>query len=113
PKLGEKAEGLSLIIGENATTAKVDFSRGFAGQMDELIGQFLQTNGLFDDREKILERQLVDFDDQETRLERRMTAYQERLMQQFIAMESILNGLNSQGGFLENLIDSLPFTAKK
>lgn len=113
PKLGEKAEGLSMIIGENATTAKVNFSRGFAGQMEELLGQFLQTNGLFNDREKILERQLVDFDDQETRLERRMTAYQERLMQQFIAMESILNGLNSQGGFLENLIDSLPFTAKK
>jgi len=113
PKLGEKAEGLSLIIGENATTAKVDFSRGFAGQMEELIGQFLQTNGLFDDREKILERQLTDLDDQESRLERRMSAYHERLMQQFIAMESILNGLNSQGGFLENLVDTLPFTAKK
>lgn len=113
PKLGEKAEGLSLIVGENATTSKVDFSRGFAGQMEELLGQFLQKNGLFDSREDILQRQLVDLDDQETRLERRMTGYQERLMQQFIAMENILNGLNSQGGFLENLIDSLPFTASK
>lgn len=113
PKLGEKAEGLSLIVGENATSAKVDFSRGFAGQMEELIGQFLQTNGLFDSREDVLERQLTDLDDQETRLERRMTAFHERLLQQFIAMEGILNGLNSQGGFLENLIDSLPFTASK
>ncbi|MCR6653739.1 MAG: flagellar filament capping protein FliD [Cellvibrionaceae bacterium] len=91
----------------------MDFSRGFAGQMEELLGQFLQKNGLFDSREDILQRQLVDLDDQETRLERRMTGYQERLMQQFIAMENILNGLNSQGGFLENLIDSLPFTASK
>jgi flagellar hook-associated protein 2 len=61
----------------------------------------------------VLERQLVELEDQETRLDRRMSAYQERLMQQFIAMESILNGLNSQGGFLENLIDSLPFTSSK
>lgn len=111
PKLGEKSEGLSMIIGEAATGATVSFSRGFAGQMEELVGQFLQTNGLFDSREDVLERQLVDLDDQEDRLDRRMTAYQERLMQQFIAMESILNGLNSQGGFLENLIDTLPFTA--
>jgi flagellar hook-associated protein 2 len=111
PKLGEKAEGLSMIVGEDATSATVSFSRGFAGQMEELLGQFLQTNGLFDSREDILERQLVDLDDQEDGLDRRMTAYQERLMQQFIAMESILNSLNSQGGFLENLIDTLPFTA--
>jgi flagellar hook-associated protein 2 len=111
PKLGEKAEGLSMIIGENATGGTVNFSRGFAGQMEELVGQFMQTNGLFDSREDILERQLVDLDDQETRLERRMTAFHERLLQQFIAMESVLNGLNSQGGFLENLVDSLPFTS--
>lgn len=113
PKLGEKAEGLTMIIGENATGGKVSFSRGFSGQMEEVIGQFLQRNGLFDSREDVLDRQLTDLEDQETRLERRMSAYQERLMQQFIAMESILNGLNSQGGFLENLIDSLPFTASK
>jgi len=111
PKLGEKSEGLSMIVGDAATSSTVSFSRGFAGQMEELLGQFLQTNGLFDSREDILERQLVDLDDQEERLDRRMTAYHERLMQQFIAMESILNGLNSQGGFLENLIDTLPFTA--
>lgn len=112
-KLGEPAQGLSLIIGENATSGTVDFSRGFAGQLEEVVGQFLQTNGLFDSREDLLERRLGDLDSDEENLDRRMTGYQERLMQQFIAMESILNGLNSQGGFLENLIDSLPFTAKK
>ena len=113
PKLGEKSEGLTMIVGENATGGTVSFSRGFAGQMEELVGQFMQTNGLFDSREDVLERQLVELEDQESRLDRRMSAYQERLMQQFIAMESILNGLNSQGGFLENLIDSLPFTSSK
>lgn len=102
-----------MIVGENATGGTVSFSRGFAGQMEELVGQFMQTNGLFDSREDVLERQLVELEDQESRLDRRMSAYQERLMQQFIAMESILNGLNSQGGFLENLIDSLPFTSSK
>ncbi len=112
PKLGESAEGLSMIVDENATSASVDFSRGFAGSLDNLLDQFLQKNGLLDARESLLERRLTTFDSDEENLDRRMTAYQERLMQQFIAMESILNGLNSQGGFLENLVDSLPFTAK-
>lgn len=111
PKLGEPAEGLSMIVGDNATGATVDFSRGFAGQMDSLLDQFLQKNGLFDTREDLLERRIESLDDDEDNLDRRMTAYQERLMQQFIAMENILNGLSSQGGFLDNLANTLPFTA--
>lgn len=113
PKLGEEAEGLSLIIGENATSSSVSFSRGFAGQLDESMNGFLQRNGLFDKREEVLQTQVTRLDDDEKTLDRRMSAFEERLMRQFIAMESILNGLNSTGGFLENLVDTLPFTAKK
>lgn len=113
PKLGEPAEGLSLLIGENATSGKVEFSRGFAGEFEEQVKQFLQTNGLIDSREKELNRQLGDLDIKEEQLERKMSIYQERLMRQFVAMERILSSLNSQGGFLEGLIDRLPFTAKK
>jgi flagellar hook-associated protein 2 len=113
PKLGSDADGLSMIIGDNATTSTVSFSRGFAGQMEELMNTFLANNGLFDQREEVLERQVTTADDDEKSLERRMSAFQERLMRQFIAMESILNGLSSQGGFLDNLIDTLPFTAQR
>jgi flagellar hook-associated protein 2 len=31
PKLGEDAEGLTLVVGENATSGSVSFSRGFSG----------------------------------------------------------------------------------
>lgn len=111
-KLGEPAEGLSMIIGENATTATVSVSRGFAGQMEQTINQFLQKNGLFDNREDVLNRRIDKLDADESNLDRRMEAFQERLMRQFISMERILNSLNSQGGFLESLIDTLPFTRK-
>lgn len=113
PKLGEPAEGLSMIIGENATTASVSVSRGFAGQMEQTINQFLQKNGLFSNREEVLNRRIDKLDNDESNLDRRMEAFQERLMRQFISMERILNSLNSQGGFLESLIDTLPFTRKK
>ncbi len=113
PKLGEPGAGLSLIIGENATTSTVNFSRGFAGGLDEQIQQFLQRNGLIEARETELGRQLGDLDAREEQLERRMTIFQERLMRQFIAMERVLSSLSSQGGFLEGLVDQLPFTARR
>lgn len=113
PKLGQPAEGLSLLIGDNATSSTVEFSRGFAGEFEEQIKQFLQSNGLIDSREKELNRQLTDLDIKEEQLDRKMSIFQERLMRQFVAMERILSSLNSQGGFLEGLIDRLPFTARK
>lgn len=113
PKLGEPAEGLSLLIGDNATTSTVEFSRGFAGEFDEQIKQFLQSNGLIDSREKELDRQVKDLDVKQEQLDRKMSIFQERLMRQFVAMERILSSLSSQGGFLEGLVDRMPFTAKK
>lgn len=113
PKLGEPAEGLALVIGKNASTGTVNFSRGFAGELDELITSFLTAGGVIDLREDSLESDLEDLDEDQTSLDRRMTAYQERLIQQFISMERILNSLNSSGSFLDNLVNTLPFTAKR
>jgi flagellar hook-associated protein 2 len=91
----------------------VNFSRGFAGELEALLNQFLARNGLIDLREANLERSVDKLDDDEEALDRRMTSYQERLIQQFINMERIIASLNSSGSFIENLIDTLPFTASK
>ncbi len=113
PKLGEDAEGLTMLIGDNATSATVNFSRGFAGELDDLVNDFLSSTGLLKQREQLLTAKLETFDEDQETLERRMSAYEERLIRQFIAMESILSGLNSSGSFLDNLIDTLPFTASR
>lgn len=113
PQLGEPAEGLALVIGKDASSGTVNFSRGFAGELSELITSFLTAGGVIDLREDSLESDLDDLDEDQTSLDRRMTAYQERLIQQFISMERILNSLNSSGSFLDNLVNTLPFTAKR
>ena len=113
PDLDEPGAGLAMIIGENATSATVNFSRGFAGELNELISSFLASDGVIALREESLETQVESFDDDQGNLDRRMSAYEERLMRQFIAMERILNGLSNSGSFLDNLIDTLPFTAKR
>lgn len=111
PALGEPGEGLALIIAENATSSTVNFSRGFAGELDELIGEFLSSSGLLVAREVSLESSLDTLETRQDNLDRRLSAFEERLMNQFIAMERIINSLNSSGSFLDNLFDTLPFTA--
>lgn len=112
PAIGEPGEGLALVIGESTTSATVNLSRGFAGELERLLAGYIQGNGLIATKESNLESNLESLDTEQDKLDRRMTAYQERLINQFIAMERIISSLNSSGSFLDNLIDTLPFTAK-
>ena len=111
PALGEPGESLALLIGENATTATVNFSRGFAGELERLIDSFLDSSGVIATRTETLETNLDTFEAEQERLDRRIGAFEERLLNQFIAMERILSSLDTSGSFLDNLIDTLPFTS--
>src|SRR5690606_25837464 len=113
PALGSKAEGLSMMITPGVTNATIGFSRGFAGQLDSLINDFLKKSGMIKGRETSLSKEIDKVDDDKEQLERRSEAYRLRLQSQFIAMESIVRSLNNTGSFLEGLVDRLPFTAKK
>lgn len=112
PKLDEPGQGLALVLNENSTTATVNFSRGFAGELDALLETFLENDGLIDRQEGLLADDLSDLTGEQESLDRRIGVYEERLIQQYIAMERIIGSLNSSGSFIENLIDTLPFTAK-
>jgi flagellar hook-associated protein 2 len=110
PALGQPGESLALLIGENATTATVNFSRGFGGELELLIEQFLSNSGAIELRQENLQDDLEDLDTDQSRLDRRIEAYQERLTSQFIAMEAIVRSLQDSSSFLEttlsNLLDS-------
>ena len=113
PALGTKAEGLSMTIADGVTNATINFSRGFAGQIDALINDFLKTSGLIKNRESNITKDIETIKDDKTALDRRSEAFRARLQAQFTAMEAIVRSLNSTGSFLEGLNDRLPFTAKK
>ncbi len=113
PALGEDAEGLAMIVGAGATSATVNFSLGFAGQLERLIDDFLSSDGPITQRESTLDDRLESLDTEEEALDRRIDSYEERLIQQYIAMERIISSLNSSGSFLDSLINTLPFTSRK
>lgn len=113
PALNTPAEGLGLTIAPGVTEATVGFSRGFAGGLDSILNNFLANNGLIKAREDNIKDDLETVDEDRQALERRSDAYRARLQSQFLAMESIVNSLNTTGNFLDGILDRLPFTAKQ
>ncbi len=107
PALGQPSESMGLIIGENATSGTINFSRGFGGQLQRLIDQFLADTGVIQLREDALNEDLTELDDDQSSLDRRIEAYQERLTSQFIAMEAMVRSLQSSSSFLESTLEIL------
>ena len=107
PALGQPGESLALLIGETATSATVNFSRGFGGELELLIEQFLGSSGVVELRETSLNSDIEDLDDDQSDLDRRIEAYQERLTAQFIAMEAIVRSLQDSSSFLESTLSNL------
>lgn len=112
PELNSPAAGLSMIIEPGATTATIDFSRGFGEELNQVIDTYLETNGLFAERETTINRELEDLEDDQDRLDARSEAYYNRLLAQFLAMERIVNSLSSSGSALNDIANRLPFTAQ-
>lgn len=112
PAIGSKAEGLSMLVEPGTTSTTLNFTRGFAGGLSSLVNEFLKTSGLISEREANIDKDIKRVANDEEVLNRRSEAYRARLMAQFQAMESIVRSLNTTGGFLDGLVDRLPFTAK-
>ena len=113
PEIGQPGQGLALIIGGSTpTSGTVNFSLGFAGELDRLIDSLLDPNsGIISQREDTISRGVSALDDDQLALDRRIESFEERLIRQFIASERIIASLNSSSTFVENLIDTLPFTS--
>jgi flagellar hook-associated protein 2 len=105
--LGQAGESLTLLIGENATSGTVNFSRGLGGSLEALITQFLGSNGAILLRETSLNNNLAELDEDQVSLDSRIEAYQVRQTSKFIASEAIVRSLQRSGDFLATTLDNL------
>jgi len=112
PELNSPAAGLSLIIEPGATTSTVEFSRGFGEELNQLIDNYLETNGIFATREASITQELAGLEDDQSRLDARSEAYYDRLLSQFLAMERIVASLSGSGSAIEDIGKRLPFTSQ-
>jgi flagellar hook-associated protein 2 len=105
--LGQAGESLTLLIGENATSGTVNFSRGLGGSLEALVTQFLGSNGAILLRETSLNNNIAELDEDQVSLDSRIEAYQVRLTSKFIASEAIVRSLQRSGDFLATTLDNL------
>ena len=90
PDLDSDAYGLNLVVEEGASADtdgfEINFSRGFAGELYNLIDDFLGSTGVIGMREDTIESQLEDLDEEQLRLDTRMEKVSVRLTTQFSLM---------------------------
>jgi flagellar hook-associated protein 2 len=116
PDINSDAYGLNFKVRAGATAQssnsfKVSFSRGMAGELSNLIDNFLSSTGVIKSRETGIQTQLDRLTEDKTKLDTRMTAVSARLTAQFVTMERIVSSLQDTGSQLDGLVDRLPFTA--
>ncbi len=108
--VGSNADGLQLRINGGALGARgsVDFSRGVSYQIDKMIGDFLEADGLLDARTDGIQARIDDIGDQREALDKRIEALEARFRARFNALDGLLAQLQSTSSFLSQQLASLP-----
>lgn len=86
---------------------------GLATKMSELVDSYVKTGGIMDSRDTNLDEQLSRIKDSRVQLNLRMSAYNDRLLKQFNAMDAVVGSLNAQSSNLQQRLDSLPGVVRK
>jgi flagellar hook-associated protein 2 len=79
---------------------------GVATQMDSLLKEYLQSGGVFDNRNTRLEGTLNSIQDQRDDLNLRLNVIEKRFRSQFAALDLLVSQLNSTGNFLSQQLEA-------
>jgi len=81
---------------------------GIASSLDDLLDSYLSSGGVFDGRNASLKASIADIGDQRQQLNDRLTDLQNRYLQQFNALDTLLAQLQSTSSFLTQQFANLP-----
>ena len=106
----QPAEGLRLAIngGPLGVRGTVNFSRGYADQLNKLATNLLATDGIIAGRVDGINTSIKDIDRRQDDFNQRLTAVEARYRAQFSALDTMLNSLNQTSQFLQQQLATLP-----
>lgn len=107
---GSGAEGLRIQVSGGALGSRGDiaFSRGVADQLNSLLTNFLQDDGILDARTDGIEERVDAIDDARDALDRRMEIFETSLRARFTALDTLLAQLQTTSSFLTQQLAALP-----
>lgn len=108
--IDSNAAGLSVTIdgGVSGVLGSVDYQPGVAARVAEVVTQMLSDEGVFESAESAQDRRIEDFNDQIERFEDRLITRETNLRRQWSSLQTLLEGLQQQAGWLSSQIAGLP-----
>lgn len=106
--------GLKVEVsgGAEGKRGKVIYSRGVAAQLDDLMKQILDRDGVLQPRMEGFNTRLEDITDQRDRLARKLEKSEQRYLKQFTELDALIGKMSSTGNFLTNQLSGLPGMAR-
>lgn len=99
---GDASEGVKVKITGGALGARgtVTYSTGYASQLDSILGQLLDTEGVLETRTGGMNDSVKRLDKQTEAINVRLTAIEKRYREQFTKLDSLLNSLQNTSSYL-------------
>ncbi|EFK96619.1 Flagellar hook-associated protein 2, partial [sediment metagenome] len=109
------AEGLVINVAGGLTGDRgtVGYTKGYAEQLNTLIGGFLSSDGVLTRQMNDFTQRIESIGESRVKLNERMESLEERLRSQFLAMDLMVGKMRSTGDFLTGQLATLPFTSNK
>ncbi len=103
-------DGLAIEVtgGVLGNRGDINFSRGYAEELENYIDGLLATGGIFDGVTDGINSQIEDINDDRETLALRLTSLEDRLRAQFTAMDILVSQLQNTSNFLTQQLASLP-----
>lgn len=112
---GSNSAGLQLLVsgGPTGSRGTVNFSQGYAHQLDELADAILGTAGTIANRTDGINSTITDIGKRRDTLNLRLAAIQKRYLAQFTALDLMISGMSATSTFLTQQLASLPQIVSK
>jgi len=108
--LSGDSQGLSIEVpsGSIGNRGTVTVSNGLAKMLDNLLDNFLQSDGFIASREESINESLDDIADERIKLDDRISSLEARLIRQFSALDALVAQFNQTSSFLTQQLANLP-----
>jgi flagellar hook-associated protein 2 len=111
--VGNAAEGLKikLLGGGTGNRGNVQYTQGFAYQLDQLASALLGDNGIFSNRTDTINAAIKKLDDDKLRVQTRLSTLQKNYQSQFTKLDTAMSSMNSTTSFLTQQLAALAKSA--
>jgi flagellar hook-associated protein 2 len=104
------AQGLAITVtgGGTGDRGTIKFSRGYAYELDKLVGKILGDDSILDSRVDGVNASIKDLGLRRESIERRLTSVETRIRAQFTALDVVISRMQSTSNYLQQQLANLP-----